>query len=82
MRRGIETLCDGHKDITSLLFSSFQTFERILDHPEEHGIWPEETKKRVGAIWGDGLHPTSAIHDILASDMADFLYSVKSYEMW
>jgi hypothetical protein len=81
LRRGIQTLCDGRKDITALLFSSFQTFERILDHPEEHGIRPEETKKRVGEIWTDGLHPTSAIHDIIASDMADFLYSVKSCEM-
>jgi len=52
-------------------------FENILDHPEKHGIWPEETKKRVGRIWMDGLHPTSAIHGIIASHMADFLYAVK-----
>ncbi|KIM43543.1 carbohydrate esterase family 16 protein [Hebeloma cylindrosporum] len=80
LRRGIQTFSRDHKDITALLFSSFETFERIFDHPEEHEIWPEEKKKRVGQIWMDGLHPTSAIHDIIASRMADFLSGVTPCE--
>ncbi|KAF8591063.1 carbohydrate esterase family 16 protein [Ramaria rubella] len=67
----------SHPDATTLVFSSWNTFTRILDDPVGHGFEPEDLKKWMGGIWMDHLHPTSAVHKILADDIAEFLVSQK-----
>jgi phospholipase/lecithinase/hemolysin len=62
-----------HPDLTVMTFSSWDTFNRILDNPTAYGF-PEYDKRRSGGtIWLDHLHPTSRIHDLLAHDLAKFL---------
>lgn len=53
-----------------MVYSSYDTFIRVLDDPESHGFAPEDVGKKGGAIWHDNLHPTSAMHAIIAKDMA------------
>ncbi|KAH9951458.1 SGNH hydrolase-type esterase domain-containing protein [Amylocystis lapponica] len=63
----------AHPDITTLLYSSWNTFNRVLDDPETHGLSEDE-------IWVDHLHPTSAMHDWIAHDIAAFLTEQRPYQ--
>jgi hypothetical protein len=64
---------DNSKDITTMIYSSYDTFTRVLDDPISHGFTFEDIRKENGGIWYDHLHPTSAMHDIIANDIAQFL---------
>ena|ERR1700677_2885387 len=61
------------KEITAMIYSSHGTFSRVLDAPESHGFVLEDINKKGGCIWRDDLHPTSAMHDIIAKDIAQLL---------
>ncbi|KZT08256.1 carbohydrate esterase family 16 protein [Laetiporus sulphureus 93-53] len=65
----------AHPDATVLQFSSWDTFNRVLDDPVAHGFATEDVRKSGGGIWVDHLHPTSRMHDWIAKDLADFLAS-------
>jgi phospholipase/lecithinase/hemolysin len=66
--------CDSHpEDITVMIYSSYDTFTRVLDDPASHGFSLDDIDKEGGAIWNDNLHPTTAMHDLVAKDMASFL---------
>ena len=58
------------RETTAMVYSSYDTFTRVLDDPESHGFALEDVDKKGGAIWRDDLHPTSAMHAIIAKDMA------------
>ncbi|KAF8886503.1 hypothetical protein BD779DRAFT_1529984 [Infundibulicybe gibba] len=77
LRAGIAAFAQRHPDVTALCFSSAATFHRVLDDPVAHGFPLSDVCKPGGAIWIDALHPTSAMHDIIARDLAEFLTSVK-----
>ena len=62
-----------------MVYSSYDTFTRVLDDPELHGFTPEDVSKKGGAIWRDDLHPTSAMHAIIANDMAQLLNKQPAY---
>jgi hypothetical protein len=55
-----------------MIYSSYDTFTRVLCDPISHGFIFEDVTKE-GGIWYDHLHPTSAMHDIIAKDIAQFL---------
>ncbi|KAG8805778.1 hypothetical protein FRC17_005339 [Serendipita sp. 399] len=55
--------------ITVLYFSSHKVIASILDDPEAYGFPKEDIKKDGGAIWVDQLHPTSAVHAVLAKEL-------------
>ena len=61
------------KEITAMIYSSYDTFTRVLDDPLSHGFALGDVEKEEGGIWYDHLHPTSAMHDIIARDIAHFL---------
>ena len=61
------------KETTAMVYSSYDTFTRVLDNPESYGFTTDDVGKKGGAIWCDDLHPTSAMHDIIANDIARFL---------
>lgn len=67
----------SHDDASIFLFSSFEVFENVLDKPKDFGIKEREVRKAGGAIWVDHLHPTSKMHDILASSLAGFLGQIQ-----
>ena len=41
-----------------------------------YGLPPSNVRKANGGIWMDRMHPTSAVHDELAKEMAEFLGGV------
>ncbi|KAL1741299.1 hypothetical protein HDZ31DRAFT_45745 [Schizophyllum fasciatum] len=66
----------AHPDATILLFSSARTLDRILDDPDVFGFPAGDVREPFGSIWRDQLHPTGAVHDIFAMDIAEFLGGV------
>jgi phospholipase/lecithinase/hemolysin len=60
------------------MFSSWESFNRILDDPTAHGFETSDPTTSGGGIWFDALHPTSAVHKILAEDIGKFLESQAS----
>jgi phospholipase/lecithinase/hemolysin len=64
------TIFQSHADdSTLLLFSSHAFFRDLLDEPVKYGFVEEDTKMSGGAIWFDGLHPTSKVHEALAKQI-------------
>lgn len=62
-----------HPHSTAFEFSSYDTFTRILDDPVEFGFIREDESVEGGDIWVDYLHPTSAVHAIVAQEIEEFL---------
>ena len=56
-----------------MIYSSSDTFTRVLGDPISHGFAFDDVRKEEGGIWYDHLHPTSAMQDIIARDIAQFL---------
>jgi len=74
LAQSVRAFCDSHpEDITAMIYSSYDTFTRVLDEPTSYGFSSDDIDKEGGAIWHDHLHPTSAMHDLIARDIASFL---------
>lgn len=73
LQEKLEEFYAAHSDISMLLFSSWDTFTRVLDNPVPHGFSSDDVSKSGGGIWVDYLHPTSQMHDWIAGDLAGFL---------
>lgn len=76
LRAGIQQFCHKHLEASVFLFSSYRLFESILDMPEVFGFNNEHVRKDGGSVWMDTLHPTSKVHDHIASNLADFLQEI------
>ncbi|PIL24007.1 hypothetical protein GSI_13758 [Ganoderma sinense ZZ0214-1] len=79
LRERIVQFTAVHPEITALLFSSWDTFSRVLDDPVSHGFGPEHVSRSRGEIWVDNLHPSSKMHDWIAHDIAQFLKAQSAY---
>jgi phospholipase/lecithinase/hemolysin len=62
-----------------MIYSSYDTFTRVLRDPVSHGFAAEDATKEGGGIWYDHLHPTSAMHDVVARDIARFLGELPAF---
>ncbi|KAF5373877.1 hypothetical protein D9758_000632 [Tetrapyrgos nigripes] len=78
LQKSLDIFTKSHSDVTLLLFSSFEVFSAILDNPVSYGFQASQIRERFGEIWSDDLHPTSKVHDILATRLADFLNTVST----
>ena len=58
------------------MFSAWEVFTRVLNKPTDYDFTDEDVSEAGGEIWADYLHPTSKMHDILASDISTFLQGV------
>lgn len=65
-----------HTDATVLVWSSWRLFSDILTNPAAYGFPQEDAAKEEGAIFEDGLHPTSAVHRVIAQELLEFLSTV------
>lgn len=63
----------GHSGTSTFLYSSSAFFHALLNNPAAFGFGPDEVRKTGGDVWIDHIHPTSRVHDCLASDIASFL---------
>lgn len=73
LRKQVALFTDRHANATVFLFSSWDTFNRVLDDPVGHGFQPEHVSRAGGDIWVDNLHPSSKMHDWIAHDLSLFL---------
>lgn len=71
LRVGAKKFSDAHDDATVLLFSSFRAFETFLDDPEVNGFEKKDIRKWGGSVWVDHIHPSSQVHEFIASHVAD-----------
>jgi phospholipase/lecithinase/hemolysin len=65
--------------VTAIYFSSHKVFTALLDNPTSHGFPQGDIKKSGGSIWMDHLHPTSAVHLIVANELDGFLSSISPF---
>lgn len=68
----------AHDDLSALVFSSFDLFNRLLDDPEKFGFKAEDRRRAGGGIWMDHLHPTSRVHDLIAKEIGELLFTVSA----
>ena len=80
LREHVAKFSANHPDTTTFLFSSWNTFTRVLDDPVGHGFGPEHVGRCGGDIWTDNLHPSTKMHDWIAHDISKFLETQPSYE--
>jgi phospholipase/lecithinase/hemolysin len=77
LRSSVASFSAEYPEATTLIFSSYATFTRVLDDPVGHGFHDQDAAYRAGkGIWMDHLHPTSKMHSCIAKDMAEFLGTV------
>lgn len=62
-----------------MIFPAWQTFTRVLDDPRAVGFAQDDVVRERGGIWVDHLHPTSAMHKIVADELAAFLEAQGPY---
>jgi len=67
-------------EVSVLVFSAFDTFNRVLDDPVAYGFKEEDKRKKNGGIWFDHLHPTTKMHDVIAKEFAEFLDGIQPQE--
>ncbi|TFY72677.1 hypothetical protein EVG20_g339 [Dentipellis fragilis] len=70
-----KAFASSHPDATVMILSAWGTFSRVLDDPVACGFAQDSGRKAGGDIWFDRLHPTSAMHKIIADDIFEFLHS-------
>jgi len=70
----------AHPDATVMIYSSWDTFNSLLDDPAAHGFPVEDVRKANASIWVDHLHPTSRVHDLVARDMSAFLKAQAAFD--
>ncbi|KAA1466768.1 hypothetical protein DENSPDRAFT_876792 [Dentipellis sp. KUC8613] len=75
LRRALAAFAAAHGDATVLLFSSWDTFTRVLDNPAGYGFRPQDLNTMGGSIWFDHIHPTTRFASVIARDIAHFLNS-------
>lgn len=78
MDKAIVEFSAAHDDLTAMIFSSFDLFNRLLDEPEKYGFKAGDRRRAGGAIWRDHLHPTSKVHDLIAKEVAELLFTVSA----
>ena len=62
-----------HPNATVLLFSSWTVFDEVYVDPSKFGFPEAARKQQGGQMWWDRLHPTSAMHKIIADRLISFL---------
>ncbi|KIJ69301.1 carbohydrate esterase family 16 protein [Hydnomerulius pinastri MD-312] len=73
LREAAQQFALVHDDVSVVIFSSWDTFTRILDDAASYGF---DANAKFGGIWVDHLHPTTKVHDILAREISTFLGGV------
>lgn len=69
---------EGHSNTSTFLYSSSAFFNGLLDNPTVFGFDAGQGRKMGGYVWIDHIHPTSRVHDCLASDIASFLSNISA----
>ena len=66
-----------HKEATVLLYSSWSFFCRVYKEPEIYGFEKSDVSA-YSAIWGDHVHPSTEMHEIIGVDIGEFLSELQA----
>jgi hypothetical protein len=80
LRKKAEGFAMDHPGTTNLLFSAWETFNRVIENPEDYGFSSADVRLSGGKVWFDMLHPTSGMHKIISKDISTFLQGVPAYK--
>ncbi|KAI0769080.1 hypothetical protein BD413DRAFT_629120 [Trametes elegans] len=72
LRESASQFSADHPDATVMIWSSWKFFSELLATPEAFGFSKDDGAKEEGAIFEDGLHPTSAVHRLISEQLLDF----------
>jgi hypothetical protein len=62
-----------HTDVSVLVYDVAALFSEVLDNPTKYGFRNGTSYDGEDCVWLDILHPTSAMHKVIAADVARFL---------
>ncbi|KAG8978941.1 hypothetical protein FRB90_008237 [Tulasnella sp. 427] len=62
-----------HPDASVFLFDLWELFERMLTKPQDFGFSATAGRGFDGEMYWDSVHPTSAVHRIMAKAIVDYL---------
>lgn len=63
-----------HADTSVFVFPTWDLFTSIFDDPAKYGFRPQDVVEPYGGkMWMDVLHPTSAVHKIIADHVVELL---------
>jgi phospholipase/lecithinase/hemolysin len=59
--------------VSAFLFDAHATFTRIFEDPAKYGFPADAGQAFDGHMYGDHIHPKSAVHAIVAKEIGEFL---------
>jgi len=80
LRRNVQAFLSENEDVTTMVLSSFDFFNLVLETPSEYGFEEKDIRRRYGPVWADHIHPTSRMHELLAERINEFLRSFPASE--
>lgn len=67
-----------HEDIHVVVYDASALFEKVIEDPKKYGFGDAMAKcRRPECIWSDGFHITTAMHKVVAEDLAGFLRNMQ-----
>ena len=64
----------SHDDADVAIYDAAGLFNEVLNNPTKYGfINGTSTGDSKKCVWEDMLHPTTAMHEVIAADVAKFL---------
>jgi phospholipase/lecithinase/hemolysin len=64
-----------HLDASVYIYDVVTLFTEVLDNPKKYGFKDAGSQCPTDeCIWNDDLHPTSAMHKVIAADLEKFLF--------
>ena len=66
---------ESHSEVRIKMFSMQDFFTRLLDDPSAFGFKkdPENDSETVAQLFCDHIHPTTAVHGIMAREIFELL---------
>lgn len=69
LRQAADAFSASHLDASVVVWSSWELFMQLLTEPQTFGFEEADVGQEAGAIFADGLHPTTAVHEIIAREL-------------
>ncbi|KAG8955242.1 hypothetical protein FRC00_005548, partial [Tulasnella sp. 408] len=69
----IRDFAEAHPDASIFIFDAWDVFEQMLTDPTKYGFSEKAGRGFDQEMYWDAIHPTTAVHRILAKALADFL---------
>ena len=74
LTRFVQQFPERHADVVAEIYDVASLFHEVLDNPTKYTFENQiSSDNTVDYIWYDALHPSTAMQDIIASDIARFL---------